>query len=151
MVLRAPGASLASGTTAVLRNCRPKVEREDAIRSLDVFGHIDSEEAALNLITAMTPNETLAAIATVQAVDRYHEKFSTRIQDFAEFWSEDNIKRVNEHGVSPLNPRPFEARRTTIHTRQLVVIRQTGKELRAVMPATLSKLDHQWKAFSYRP
>ncbi|GLS50554.1 hypothetical protein [Methylobacterium gnaphalii] len=138
------------GTTALIRNYRPVVEPEDAIRTANSFNFDGDEETALNMIAEMSLKERGAAVRIVQMVDSYYEKFINRLRDFAEFWSAANIKNLNDFGTSPLNPTPFEARHIVNHKRPTVVIRQAGNEFRMLIPERLMELDREWKAFSYK-
>ncbi|WP_125901186.1 hypothetical protein [Methylobacterium indicum] len=139
-----------AGTTALLSNYRPKVELEDAIRTAASFDFSGDEEAALDLIAGMDNRTRRAAVDIVQLVDQYYEKFISRLKDFVEFWDADNMSRLNAFGSSPLNPTPFEARRTIISGRPVVIIRQNNLEFRHVFPATLLSLSPQWKAFTFK-
>ena len=138
------------GTTALIRNYRPAVELEDAIRTANSFDFDGDEETALNIIADMSLKQRVAAVRIVQMVDSYYEKFIGRLRDFAEFWSTENIKNLNAFGSSPLNPTPFEARRLVNHRRPTVVIRQEGKEFRMLIPDRMMQLDREWKVFSYK-
>lgn len=139
------------GTTATISNYRPVVELQDALRAATGFEFDGDESAALDLIAGMSLQERGAAVKIVQLVDGYYEKFISRLRDFADFWSTDNIKNLNAFGSSPLNPTPFEARRTLNHNRAVVVIRQDNKEFRMVIPDRLTSLDPTWTSFSYKP
>ena len=139
------------GTTALIRNYRPAVELEDAIRTANSFDFDGDEETALNMIAGMSLKERAAAVRIVQMVDSYYEKFIGRLKDFADFWSAENIKKLNDFGTSSLNPTPFEARRTVNHKRPTVVIRQDGREFRMLIPDKLLDLDREWVTFSYKP
>lgn len=139
-----------AGTTALLKDYRPHVELSDAIRDANVFSFSGDEEAAIEFIVKLTTAERTAAVAICQSLDSRFTKFTSRIQDFRTFWSAENIDRLNRYGTSPFNGFPFEARRTVMHGRPVVSIRQGRIEFRSVISTKLDDLAREWQVFTYK-
>jgi len=71
-------------------------------------------------------------------------------RDFAEFWSTENLDRLNAYGSDKHAPFRFEARRATLKGKERVVIRYGSSELRAELPSLIFDLDRDWKQFTYK-
>lgn len=137
------------GTTALLSNYRPLTELDDAIRSLDSFDFAVTEEEALDRIAEFKERERRAAVAICDLVDKSFEKLTSRLDDFAAFWSRDNIERIGAFGASEFNHDPFEARFAEIGAarRPTVVIRHGREEFRMQVSPALFDTSRPWTSF----
>lgn len=138
------------GSIAVMKDYRPVTELNDAIRYAEAFEFDGDEAAAMNFICDLTMENRGPAVTILQSLDALWLKFSERINDFAAFWSSDNLRRLNAYGTSPYSPISFEARRTVIGGRYFVILEHERVELRMQFSERLENLDRPWSAFTYK-
>lgn len=104
---------LLAGTTAVINNYDPVTELDNIELTLKPYATFPTEEAALDAICEMDPDDRKRATIQLRNSDGAFRKFQNRIEDFCAFFSPDNIRRINAWTSHPEHPAQFTITRTS--------------------------------------
>ncbi len=139
-----------SGTTALMNDYQPVRELNDVDRNIGFLNFEGDEEAAINFISEMTEGERRATVASLHLADKNYEKFSKRVQDCLMFFSPENIARLNQFGIHPLNHQPFSAEIKTIGPRRFVKFKEGRDTCNIPIDPDLARFDYSWEMIPFK-
>jgi len=129
------------GTTALIAKYSPVQELEAVRILLAEYAGGSTEEATFNYVVSLTADENRRrdAHARLRAADQFWDKFSARLRDFRQFWTRDNVERLNAYGSHRDSPFSFQAAYELVQRRPRITFRHRQHECRILLGAELDE------------
>ena len=116
-----------SGAVAVSDAFKPLARIDDIRSVLSTYAGLNSEEEALDKICDMTDAVRGKTVEVLKEADDKLQKFERDMGGFCEFFSQDNIGRINKWGDHPKNVVAINITRNEIAGAVSLVIREDGE------------------------
>jgi hypothetical protein len=133
-----------TGLTALIRDYNPVTELNHVTGVLESMEARPGEEAAMEFIVSMSEAQRRAAVAILQEIDRGYAKFISKIRDFSQFFTRENIDRIHAYGMHPANPFTIEAKFELIHRRPRILMRHHGERCQLLITVQIDEVHFPW-------